>query len=381
MNRTAHSPFSQQTVVSLMNRRAVRGLGALACIVAISAATVVIVDTSARGNDRADTAGTNGKGLPPVEVVKYWSDSKTALSPLLLYVRQLPVAIKAVQDANGAASDSQLRQAKVMAESFATARDLVGRIAVPANAPTGVGELLQVACQLYRQSALTLPELKTTTNAPARLAIAGRAAALQTLGDRLFDQARRVLDIDAVGRNQAPVEYQYAPPVPTVADLTGTPMSAPAGSSNLEEILGSARLLIARVSTGMPDTAATTLPRLRGMAAAMESDTTQQGEDVIAARLSIALALVAEQAKAAGQPKSAGPLLMLSNDVWNTSRTLSSRPNQALQIVGAPRPTRSEVWTGGQFHGRPPALKPGQDVGSGLPGGLPEIDPTQILKG
>jgi hypothetical protein len=364
-----------------MNRRVVSGLAVLGCVAAVSATTLATVGAST-DDSRASTALAAGDNrLPTAEVVKYWADSKVALSPLLVYVRQLPKAIEGVQDDNGSAVKPQMNQAAVMAENFATARDLVGRIAVPATVPAGVGELLQIACQLYRQSALALTELKPAAPGPASLAIAQRAASLQAIGDRLFDQARRVLRVDAVGEGQAPVEYRYAPPVPAVADLTGAPAPALSGEQNLDEDLRSAAVLISGASSGKVDAPVTTFAALRNIASALEINTVDQGEDILGARLAIALALIAEGAKVDRQPGSADELLMLSNNLWNQSRTLSPEPHPALRQLDAPTRTRSQVWTGGEFNGRPPALAPGQDVGSGLSKGLPKVDPTEILKG
>ncbi len=365
-----------------MNRRVTRGLAVLGCVVAVSATTSVIVQVSTNDSDSTSAAlVAGGKGLPSAEVMKYWSDTGNALAPLLLYVRGLPTAIKGLQATTDETADSQIRQYGVMAESFANARDLVGRIAVPTGAPAGVSELLQVACQLYRQSALALTELKIAQTEPARPAVIRRAASLHAVGDRLFDQARRVLDIDAVGEGQAPVEYRYAPPVPAVADLTGQPAPARAAGQNLDQDLRSAALLISKASTGKPEAPATTFQALRDIASGLEINPAGQGEDIIGARLAIALALLAEGAKVDGQPKSADSLLMLSNDIWNQSRTLNPQPHPALQQLDAPKLARAQVWTGGAFNGTPPALLPGQDVGSGLSGGLPKINPTEILKG
>lgn len=364
-----------------MNQRVFRGLAALGCVVALSATTLAVAGARADDDKTSAALVASGAGLPPAEVSKFWNDSKNALSPLLLYVRLLPQAIEGVQDADGSANKSQINQARVMAENFATARDLVGRIAVPASAPAGVGEILQVACQLYRQSALALTELAPASPGPASLATAQRAASLQAIGDRLFDQARRVLRIDAVGEGQAPVEYRYAPPVPAVADLTGEPAPALVGKADLDEDLRSAAVLISRASAGKAGAPATTFTALRNIATGLESSPGTQGEDVLGARLAIALALIAEGAKVSRQPESADALLMLSNDVWNQSRTLSPEPHPALRQLDAPIRSRSQVWTGGEFNGTPPALAPGQDVGSGLSNGLPKLDPTQILKG
>lgn len=365
-----------------MNRRVVRGLAVLGCVIAVSATTSVIVQARTDGSDSTPALVASGKGLPSAEVVKYWSDTGNALAPLLLYVRQLPTAIKGLQGTTDRTGDSQIRQYGVMAESFANARDLVGRIAVPAAAPAGVGELLQVACQLYRQSALALTELKTEQTAPGRPAVIMRAASLQALGDRVIDQARRVLDIDAVGENQAPVEYRYAAPVSSVADLTGRPAPTQSGEQNLGRTLNSARVLISRASTGKGDEdPSITFEALRGIAGALEATSSENTEDILGARLAIALALLAEGAKVDGQPKSADSLLMISNDLWNQARTLNAQPHPALKQLDAPKLARAQVWTGGEFDGKPPALLPGQDVGSGLSGGLPKINPTEILKG
>lgn len=361
-----------------MNSALARGLAALGCVAAISATGLGVVAASSDDGGRAQAATV---AMPSTEVLKYWTDAKTALSPLLLHVRQLPLSIKSVQDAQGSASDAQLRQAGVMAESFATARDLVGRIAVPATAPSGVGELLQVACQLYRQSALALPEIKSATAGPDRLAIAARAAALQAIGDRVFDQARRVLAIDAVGPNQAPVEYRYVPPVPAVADLPGAPVAENSAPADLDRDLRAAAAIIGEAGAGTTATPVAHVRSLRTIARALELGPAGRGEDVTAARLAISVAIVAEAADAVGQTKSTAALFLVSNDVWNLATTLNSKPHPAIEQLPAPKLERSAVWSGGAFDGRPPALKPGEDVGSGLPGGLPAIDPTQILKG
>lgn len=363
-----------------MNRRVVRGLGAVGSLVVVATSLLVLGAVTSDGKANPASAASEA-GQPTAEVLKYWSDSKTAISPLLLYVRLLPISIKGAQDADGSVSKPQMNQAAIMAENFATARDLVGRIAVPATAPAAVGEILQTACQLYRQSALALTEMNPNAPGPASLATIQRAASLQALGDRLFDQARRVLRVDAVGPDQAPVEYRYAPPVPAVRDLVGAPAPAVPGDQNLDEDLSSAAALISSTSSGEPGAPATTFAALRDIASRLEVGPAEQGEDILGARLAIALALIAEGAKLDRQPESADALLMLSNNLWNQSRTLSADPHPALRQLHAPKRTRSQVWTGGEFNGKPPALAPGQDVGSGLPNGLPKLDPTEILRG
>jgi hypothetical protein len=360
-----------------MRKRTRQSLAAIGCAAALTVTAVGAAEVNDHSGGGARLVA-DRRPIPTDAVLKYWADSKTALSPLLLYVRQLPLSVKAVRDSGGQASSAQLHQAKIMASSFADARDLVGRIAVPATAPHGVGELLQAACQLYRQSALTLREVAHVPAGEPRVAAAARAGALLAVGDRLFDQVRRTLAIDSIGQDNSPTEFQYLPPVPAVADLPGG-AAKPSGSS-VDDNLREAGRLINQASAGAPLSPADS-EKLRSIASALEISKGEQGEDVIGARLAIALAVIANNAQADGQARSADEILMISNDLWNQASTLESHPRSVIERLGAPKLSRDEIWTGGQFDGHPPALKPGQDVGSGLRGGLPKVDPTQILKG
>jgi len=209
-----------------------------------------------------------------------------------------------------------------------------------------------------------------------------RADSLHQIGDRLIDQVRRLLAIDSPGNAQTHIEFHYAPPVPTLAEVTGAAAVNAPPTMTVDGSLSAAReLLAARLATSVPTNPPGAGTSLTSVAAALQNAPGAQGEDVVAARLAILLAVIAEGAELAGQPGSVDALHLLSNDLWNTSRTLSARPNPAIQVLDAAKLPRSKVWTGGAFDGRPPALKPGEGVGSGLPGGLPIIDPAKILRG
>jgi hypothetical protein len=320
-------------------RPLVRGVVALGSAVAVFGATAAAVELT---GDQASPPVSAAAGASP-EVQTYWSDTKQALSPLLLYVRILPATITALDTSRGQLRAGQIRQAEEMAESFATARDLVGRLPVPASVAGDVSELLQLACQLYRESALTLTELPATAVASQL----HRAEALHTLGDRLIDQSRRVLAIDAAQPGGAAMELQYAPAVPALADIAGI---APAAD-------------------------------LSRAAAALEATGSGTAEDLIGARLAILLGVLAEEAQAAGQHRSARALTFLSVDLRSTARTLSARPHSSLAGPDVRAGERAQIWTGGAFDGHPPALRPGEDIGAGLPGGLPTVDPVAILRG
>ena len=121
-----------------MRKRTLQSLAAIGCAAALTVTAVGVAELGGNGASGARLVA-DRRPIPTEPVLKYWSDSKTALAPLLLYVRQLPLSVKEVNDSGGQASSSQLLQAKIMASSFADARDLVGRISVPSDLPSGVG--------------------------------------------------------------------------------------------------------------------------------------------------------------------------------------------------------------------------------------------------
>jgi hypothetical protein len=188
-----------------------------------------------------------------------------------------------------------------------------------------------------------------------------------------------VLKIDGTSAGQAPVELRYAPAVPALSEIGVSPLGV-ATAGGLDENLELAHEVL-DFTTGRPTAfdGAAAVDHLSAAAAALEAIPAAGREDVTGARLAILLGLLALQAQSAGEASAAAALGMLSNDVWNTARTLV--PSPAVAPLGRPATARSAVFVGGAFNGRPPALRPGDDIGAGLPGGLPPIDPTQILRG
>jgi hypothetical protein len=360
-------------VVKQVHGLMMRGAAALGVLLLVSGATAAAVELS-RDEPVSSTAAAP---QPSAEVLKYWADARSALSPLLVYVRILPEAINALEGADGRAKKGQVSQAKDMAESFATARDLVGRLPAPPSVSGNVSELLQVACQLYRQAALEVATLSGDQARPSAFATLRRATSLHLIADRLIDQSRRVLNIDAATAAQAPIELRYAPPVPSLAEITGVADPLDSASRSVADSLAAAREQLAMAAAVAPAHAS----ELTAAAAALEQSDDVRGEDVVGARLAILLGLVADDARAAEQGEVAAALQLLSADVWNAARTLVARPHPAMTSLGDLGGARSKVWTGGAFDGKPPALKPGEDIGSGLPGGLPNVDPVQILRG
>jgi hypothetical protein len=350
-------------------------------VVALLLLTTAVGAFTGLGRDKGSIDASATTAEPSPETLVYFSQLRRGLSPLLLHVRALPATITALERARGVATTSQLNQAGYMAESFATARDLVGRLRVPPQAPQAVGELMQLSCELYRRSALALVELRTVAPGEAALVVVRRADALHVIGDRIIDQVRRVLAVDRAGADAAHIEYRYAPPVPDVAELTGSTAPLGVARGSVRSDLEDAAALLDRLSSGLGRPTADDVRTLTNVAMRLQEHAAVGDEPVVAARLAVLLGLLAADAATHGQGTSVDVLLMLSNDLWQQGRALASPSRRPLPLLPRPRIARSLVWTGGAFDGRPPPLKPGQDVGAGLPGGLPTVDTSKILRG
>ena len=308
-------------------------------------------------------------------VLTYFSQIREGLSPLLVNVRALPSVISVLQKDRSGASPGQLQAVAAMAEDFATARDLVGRVPVPRQAPTAVGELMQISCQLYREAALSVAELATVRPGASAQAVLHRAAVLNALGDRVIDQVRRLLQVDRAGAEQANIEYRYLPPVPDVATVFAVfgPLASHAVAVS-DDLRQAANLLdVTSPSVGV-------VQDLVAVATRLEQQV-RPPEGVISARFAILVALLAADAAQHGQMAAAGSLSMISHDLWLQAPSLSPHLRNAFGVLAPSATTRMHVWTGGAFNGKPPLLLPGQDIGSGLPGGLPPVDTSKILGG
>jgi hypothetical protein len=325
-------------------------------------------------NGPATHAGaTPAASTPPVAskaVLQYFSDVKTALAPLLVHVRTLPAMTEDVRK-TGVVSSTQVSAAGRMAFDFATARDLVGRIPVPPEAPEPVGELMQIACQLYRTSAL---ELQKGGGARA----ARNAAALQQLADGLIDQVRRLLAVDHAGTDQLAIEYRYADPVPAVRSFVGpAPTSRTATVDSLVTAVEGARRALDDQTRPAASRRVASTPELATLATRLEALGSDSPEYVVTARIALLLGVLAHETSLEGRTAASDLLDMLSRETWNQAAAFPGRP---VAPIGATRLGRSEVWTGGAFNGSPPPLVPAQGIGSGLPGGLPTVDGTSILE-
>lgn len=352
----------------------------------LATAVAVGVAVAASQDDDADAAAvTSAEGAQPVapEVIEYFGDLRDALSPLLLHVRALPATITALQErqTDQGLQPTQVAQLRYMAEDFATARDLVGRVPAPEQAPAPVSELMSIAAQLYRQSALAITDLATASPAESE-AVLGRAAALHQLGDRLIDQSRRVLQVDKAGPDEAEVEYRYADPVPTVASVTSRSVPEHIVSGGASVVTQARQLLAAATASGLRLDATRPDPdALLATAGYLEQKAELPGEDVITARMAILLAILADDTEAFGDTPQAEELRLIAHETWNAAGTMPGELLADRDALSPARIARGSVWRGGVFNGTPPPIAPGAGPGSGLPGGLPAVDTSKILGG
>jgi hypothetical protein len=370
-------------------RRRVRGSVRLGSPVAvILVATTSLVPPLAWAVDRKPAAVAATSAEPDIEArrasaaeVTYFRDAGAALTPLLLHVKALPAVLRSVKS-TGVVAPSQVSELRRMAEGFATARDLVGRLPVPVDAPAPVGQLMQVACQLYREAALTGADVQPSSGAPAARSTAEQAEALRLLGDRLIDQVRRLLLIDKASADSAPMQLNYPAPVPPVADITSVAVAeGSSGPTTTQAALSAAWTVLETAATGNSGGPQQTARALISVASVLQSAHGGQDEDAVTARIAILLAVLAQRAEAESRSERAAELEMLWIDVWSQAARLKGPHAHTLQALPVAALSRAAVWTGGAFNGSPPAMDPRQGVGSGLPGGLPRVNPSDISAG
>ena len=310
-------------------------------MVAAAAAAGVIVSGTAvvavgGGSEEPVPAAASRAGADFEQRVAYYADVEAALSPLLIHVRALPAALEYYRAPHQGTPEIAAR-AHDLVEDLSTARDLVARLHAPDPL---VGTIHELAVISYVESARALERLSTSGDPQA---VARQGLRLLAMGDRLFDQAKRLLgDLrpQAVQR-QEPDAYRGLPaPVPDWAASGLTPAPPP------------------------PD-----LDRVAGL----------RGEAAVAAVLSL---LVETEARLVdGAPDARRRMQALAAELWSAAREFAERSGQALDPATRYPYDRTVLRTGGAFDGRPPPLRPGDDPGTGLPGGLPRVDARTILGG
>ena len=322
----------------------------LVAAAAVVAAGALVAATSAFGDvaDRSDEPG-------DFDVrVAYYQNVKAALSPLLIHVRDLPSALGPFTPSDPKVPDPSLTATgDKLAADFATARDLVARIPAPEPA---IGELYETAVALYVEAARTLAILPSA--GPDVTETARQALRLRLIGDRIFDQAKRLLgDLRPPSiRSKLPDEIRLPDPMPDFAGEGIEPTNADGNAAQLDGL---------------------TRPELR---------LPRHGEAQVSARLAVLVAAESRRVPTSGGAAEALSgravrLSAISQQLWDTARRLASREGHRLPPFPGQRVDPAVLRTGGAFNGHPPAWHPGDDPGAGLPAGLPPVDARQILGG
>lgn len=340
---------------------------------------------------------------------EFYQAARTALSPLIVHAGELPAGLRAaIEDAPEPALAAR---AESWVEDLATARDLVSRLAPPAG-PAGahVKQSYETAAMLQAEAARAL--VMATRQEPGRQQSAARTGyRLHLLGERLFDSAFRLLnDQQALRAGQLVLPAR-------IPDFTvnGSDPDRPAAAIGAERVDSGPQRLVAdwfgeheaelaravgilRATSGeYGATAPDQVERARALGAAARSvmrslphsTAGQEGGTALA----LAMLAAAESlrplpgASSVAAAELALRLRLIAERLWDSGLTLLEQdptiPGGVRGVLGLPTPAAAQdlLWTGGVFDGNPPPLRPGEDPGAGVPGGLPALDPNQILLG
>ena len=295
--------------------------------------------------------------------------------------------------------------------NFATSRDLVGRLPTPGGSTPADRSrtLYQLGASLYVESARAVPTLVAAADPVARAEALKRVNRLTSLGDHLFDAGTRVLGPGSDGAGPVAVTRIPTPEVPDFAAAgldpgpsgSPSPPSAPYGDrtpqvtpsqwisrhgGEIAEAVAIFDRSVAWVTAPEPAPATNRGP----VADALERLAARLGADVPAVRegregvqiLRLALLVQAEALRSPGSGPTgeavapARRLRLMAEQLWAVARDLLvtgnvGRPGRYGLVASGLDP--GLLRSGGVFDGRPPQLRPGEDPGTGVPGGLPDI--------
>jgi hypothetical protein len=349
------------------------------------------------------------------EAKAFYDQARLSLSPLLAHVQRLKTTLRLALEEQEAPSPSLAGVVTPWAEDIATARDLVGRL-IPPGRPESISarDLYAAGAMLYLESVRTLSHIPRLGNPGLRHETARSGLRVYDLADRVFDQAKRVLNLhgdlqlgeqtlpapvpDFVGENlqpgasgpvrpegagfagdddpQLPVQDWVARFTPVLAramadlrEAAGEAYgAAPASTATLEDLAGRLDSASAELATAVP-----AVPAGR--------------EGVVALRL--ALLVESESVRSAASPDSDGGsviarrLRLIGERLWGVGSGLLSGAGVSLPAggIGDAGLDASLLGEGGLFKGNPPALRPGDPVDKDVPGGLRVPDPNKTLNG
>lgn len=347
---------------------------------------------------------------------RFYAHVKTSLVPLLAHVGALPVTLHRAESEPASPELAVVAQGWV--EDVATARDLVGRLIPPAR-PEGpyVRDLYELGAMVYGESARSLARLPALAEVASRTETARSGRRLYLVGDRLFDQAKRLLDVHG--------DLGVDPPVTLPAEVPDFDKEGlgPGGASG--QIPGGSGFAEAKPTT-IPATrwrddytgrlagATRTLGRvadyhmaiagdrdeLRRWSAELQAVSRDCAGPVPEARAArqgsflLRLALLVESESLAvlstvGSPgdaafEQAQRLRLIGDHLWGLGRDLFAADGVRLPASLDVAETGIDpgiLRRGGMFNGRPPPLKPGDPADTGVPGGLRVPVPADVFPG
>jgi hypothetical protein len=259
------------------------------------------------------------------------------------------------------------------------------------------------------EAARVLAVAAGSTDPGARQAAARAGYRYQTLAERLFDSGYRVLNEHGQLR-EGKLYFPAAAPDFRAAGLDpDRPARTPGPQAQLEpetpavaatewfspdnQALARAARIFAATAEGYGSVA----PDRVGIARTLTSLAEELGraaprseahrEASVAMRLSLVVLGESLRPQAGNETanQAAARLRMIAERLWNVGlATVSDEISPTSQAALAPAQApldQALLRKGGLFNGSPPPLAPGQDPATGVPGGLPYLDPARILPG
>jgi hypothetical protein len=386
-------------------------VGAVTVLVVLGLLATVL--TAARNDDPSGSAA----GSQTAEAERFYGHVRTSLVPLLAHVGTLPAALRRAER-HPVPPDLTIA-ADRWAEDVATARDLVGRL-IPPPGPEGlvVRTVYELGAMVYGESARSVARLPGLADAGERSRAARSGLRLHLLADRLFDQAKRLLDVHGdLGVDTAMVVPVEVPDFDKEGlGLEGASARAPEGSGFLDrdppvipatrwreahlEHLAVAVAILRQVTDYPLAVTAGPTDRLRTWAAALQATSRDLGGPLPRApvarqasfllRLALlaeseSLAVLATASSAAGSAfEQAERLRLVGDRLWLLARDLFAADGTPLPASLQLPETGIDpaiVRRGGMFDGHPPPLRPGDPPDTGVPGGLRVPAPTEVFTG
>ena len=348
------------------------------------------------------------------DVARFDTQVRRSLSPLLVHVRALPQALKSLAGSTAGGVNTALAgETARWVDDDATARDLVRRLHPPAVADGAVIQnLYVVGAMFYTEAARAAGQ--AASSPAARQEVARSGLRLLLLGDRTFDVGRRLLlpyEVRGEGEHWVfPLAVpdfakegldpdHPGPPadgrsgfepagIPSVADSQWMKREGPEVETALR-VLGQVRSLF---YTG-PRDPATLDTADEGRHALVSASTSlaqpvpssqAAAEGVVALRLAMLTEVEALDALhwVGADQQEPARLRLIGEQMWTLGTGLmqgAGMPTDRIRSVTDPEADPGLLLAGGRFGGHPPALRPGQDVGAGIPSGLPNVNLRTVV--